>query len=155
MDYWWVIIVGIIGGAAVGVQSPIAGTMGARVGGTASSFIIHLSGAILSALLLVARGGEGIRDWRSLPWYMLGAGVFGLILYQTINVTLPRVGSTMMIALILVIGLLSISFLVIAGAAYASNNIQEFTSVFAVVFAALSTLTGTAVAYYFTDKSKQ
>jgi len=33
---------------------------------------------------------------------MLFAGVFGLILYQTINVTLPRLGSTMMIALIII-----------------------------------------------------
>jgi transporter family-2 protein len=32
---------------------------------------------------------------------MLGAGIFGLILYQTINITLPRLGSTMMIALII------------------------------------------------------
>ena len=101
MGYWLVILIGLIGGAAVGIQSPIAGAMGKRVGGTASSFIIHLSGMILSGVLLVLRGGEKIRDWHTLPWYMLGAGIFGLILYQTINVTLPRVGSTMMIALII------------------------------------------------------
>ena len=33
---------------------------------------------------------------------MLGAGIFGLILYQTINITLPRLGSTTMVALIIV-----------------------------------------------------
>jgi transporter family-2 protein len=33
---------------------------------------------------------------------MLGAGIFGLILYQTINFTLPRLGGTMMIALIII-----------------------------------------------------
>jgi transporter family-2 protein len=102
MGNWWVILVGLIGGAAVGVQSPIAGAMGQRVGGTAGSFIIHVSGAILSGLMLFAIGGEKIRDWRTLPWFMLAAGVFGLILYQTINVTLPRLGSTMMVALIIV-----------------------------------------------------
>jgi transporter family-2 protein len=53
-------------------------------------------------LLLFARGGEKIKDWRSLPWYMLGAGIFGLILYQTINFTLPRLGGTAMITLIIV-----------------------------------------------------
>ena len=101
MAYWVVILIGLIGGAAVGIQSPIAGAMGKRVGGTASSFIIHLSGMIFSGVLLILRGGEKIQDWRTLPWYMLGAGIFGLILYQTINVTLPRVGSTKMIALII------------------------------------------------------
>jgi transporter family-2 protein len=75
--------------------------MGQRVGGTASSFIIHLSGMLLSGVLLLMRGGEKVRDWRALPWYMLAAGVFGVILYQTMTVTLPRLGSTMMIALII------------------------------------------------------
>jgi len=76
--------------------------MGQRVGGIASSFIIHLSGAIFSGLFLFLRGGEKIRDWTTLPWYMLIAGIFGLILYLTINVTLPRLGSTMMVSLIIV-----------------------------------------------------
>jgi transporter family-2 protein len=98
---FFVIVIGLIGGAAVGIQSPIAGAMGQRVGGTASSFIIHLSGLILSGALLFLRGGEKINNWSKLPWYMLGAGIFGVILYQTINVTLPRLGSTMMIVLII------------------------------------------------------
>jgi transporter family-2 protein len=76
--------------------------MGQKLGGPASSFIIHLSGMIFSGILLFVSGGERIRDWRTIPWYMLGAGIFGLILYQTISVTLPRLGSTMMITLIII-----------------------------------------------------
>ena len=102
MQIWLVILIGLIGGIAVGVQSPIAGAMGQRVGGVASSFIIHVSGAIFSGLFLLLRGGEKIKDWTTLPWYMLIAGIFGLTLYLTINVTLPRLGSTMMVALIIV-----------------------------------------------------
>lgn len=101
-DYLLIIIIGLIGGVAVGFQSPIAGAIGQRLGGTASSFIVHLSGMILSGLLLILRGGENIRDWHSLPWYMLGAGIFGVILFQTISVTLPRLGGTMVITLIIV-----------------------------------------------------
>lgn len=101
MEYWAVILIGLIGGVAVGIQTPLSGVIGQRVGGTASSFIIHLSGMILSGVLLVMRGGEKVRDWHTLPWYMLGAGIFGVILFQTINITLPRLGSTMMIALII------------------------------------------------------
>jgi len=102
MQIWLVILIGLIGGVGVGLQVPIAGAMGQRVGGIASSFIIHLSGAIFSGLFLFLRGGEKIRDWTTLPWYMLTAGIFGLILYLTINVTLPRLGSTMMVSLIIV-----------------------------------------------------
>jgi len=105
-----VIFIGLIGGAAVGFQSPIAGAMGQRLGSSASSFIVHLGGAAISALFLFLRGGEQIRDWRSLPWYMLIAGGFGLILIYTISVTLPRLGAATMVMLIivgqLVIGLL-------------------------------------------------
>ena len=97
-----VILAGLLGGVSVGLQGPIAGAMGQRVGGFSSSLIVHLGGTILSGAVLVAIGGENIREWRSLPWYMLGAGVFGVILYQTINITLPRLGSTMMVMLIIV-----------------------------------------------------
>jgi bacterial/archaeal transporter family-2 protein len=102
MQIWLVILIGLIGGVAVGLQTPIAGAMGQRVGGIASSFIIHVSGAIFSGLFLFLHGGEKIKDWHTLPWYMLIAGIFGLILYMTINVTLPRLGTTMVVALIIV-----------------------------------------------------
>jgi transporter family-2 protein len=102
LEFGLVILVGLIGGIAVGVQSPIAGAMGLKIGATASSVIIHLSGLIFSLIFLVFRGGEKIRDWNTLPGYMLGAGIFGLILLQTINVTLPRLGATTMLALIII-----------------------------------------------------
>lgn len=100
-DFLFLALVGVLGGVAVGIQSPIAGAMGQKIGGTASSLIVHLSGMILSALLLWVKGGERIREWQTLPWYMLCAGVFGVILYQTINIVLPKLGSTLMITLII------------------------------------------------------
>ena len=111
MGYWLVILIGLVGGLAVGIQSILAGAMGQKIGGTATSFIIHLGGMVFSGILLVLRGGDKIRDWRSLPWYMLGAGIFGLILYLTISVTLPRVGGTMMMTLI-IIGQLSMGIVI-------------------------------------------
>ena len=102
IEYLTIILIGLIGGIAVGIQSPIAGAMGQRIGGTASSFIVHLSGAILSGMLLFLRGGEKIRDWQTLPWYMLIAGIWGVILYLTISVTLPRLGGTMVVTLIII-----------------------------------------------------
>jgi transporter family-2 protein len=71
------ILAGLIGGIAVGIQSPIAGAMGQKIGGTASSVIVHLSGFIFLLILLVFRGGEKFVIGILLPWYMLGAGIFG------------------------------------------------------------------------------
>ena len=96
-----IILLGLLGGVAVGLQSPIAGAMGQRVGGAASSFIVHVSGAIISGVLLLLLGGEKIGDWRGLSWYMLGAGAFGVVLYLTLSQTFPRLGATA--ALILII----------------------------------------------------
>lgn len=102
LNFIWVVLVGLIGGAAVGIQSPIVGAMGQRLGAVAGSLVVHMSGMVLSALLLVAYGGQNIREWRQLPWYMLLSGIFGLVLFQTINITLPRLGSAAMITLIIV-----------------------------------------------------
>jgi transporter family-2 protein len=102
MENVFTVLIGLLGGAAVGIQSPIAGAMGQKIGGTASSVVVHLSGLIFSVALLLIRGGERIRDWRTLPLYMLGAGFFGLVLYQTINITFPRLGGTIMVALIII-----------------------------------------------------
>ncbi len=96
------IFLGILGGAAVGMQGAIATQMSQRVGGAAGSFIIHLGGAIASLVLLLARGGEQIVQWRQLSWYMLGAGVLGLVLYLTLNQTFPKLGAASAITLIVV-----------------------------------------------------
>ncbi len=96
------VLIGILGGIAVGMQGPIATQMGQRVGSAASSFVVHVSGAFLSGALLLIRGGETIQNWRSLSWYMLGSGFFGVVLYLTINHTMPRLGATTALALIII-----------------------------------------------------
>jgi transporter family-2 protein len=105
------ILIGILGGLAVGTQASVAGEMSRRVGGTATSFIIHLSGAVLSGVLLLARGGEQLHNWRRLSWYMYGAGLFGVLLYLTLARTIPRLGSAAAIALI-IIGQLGVGVLI-------------------------------------------
>ena len=104
-------LIGVLGGVAVGLQGPIATQMGKRVGSATSSFVVHVSGAILSGLLVLIRGGENIRNWRSLSWYMLASGAFGLVLYLTINHTMPRLGATTALALI-IIGQLAVGIVV-------------------------------------------
>ncbi len=105
------IIVGLLGGVAVGTQASIAGEMSRRIGGAATSFIVHLSGAMLSGILLVARGGEQLHNWRRLSWYMWAAGVFGVVLYLALARTIPRLGAANAIVLI-IIGQLAVGMLI-------------------------------------------
>jgi bacterial/archaeal transporter family-2 protein len=72
------VLIGILGGISVGMQGPIVSQMSQRIGNAASSFVVHVSGAFLSGLLLAARGGENIQNWKSLSWYMAGSGFSGL-----------------------------------------------------------------------------
>jgi bacterial/archaeal transporter family-2 protein len=96
------VLIGILGGIAVGMQGPIVSQMSQRIGTMAGAFIVHVSGAILSGALLLALGGENIRNWRILSWYMFISGGFGVILYLTLNQTMPRLGATTALALIII-----------------------------------------------------
>ncbi len=108
------VLIGLTGGVAVGIQSPLSGVMSEKVGGAASSFIIHLSGLIVSGLLLLGRGGEKIENYKVLPWYMFGLGSLGVVLYLTLSYTIPKFGATSAVTLIivgqLIMGLLLDSF---------------------------------------------
>ncbi len=95
------IIIGLIGGLAVGLQGPLSGIMSRTLGPNSATFIIHFSGALASGLLLLLARGENIRQWREVPWYALVSGVLGVILYLTFSHTLPRIGATGAIALLI------------------------------------------------------
>jgi bacterial/archaeal transporter family-2 protein len=96
------VLIGVLGGIAVGVQGPIVSQMSQRIGTMAGTFVVHISGAILSGAILLALGGEKIGNWRNLSWYMFLSGSFGVVLYLTINQTMPRLGATTALALIII-----------------------------------------------------
>ena len=96
------VLIGILGGLAVGVQGPIVSQISQRIGTMAGAFVVHVSGAILSGALLLALGGENIGNWRNLSWYMFLSGSFGVVLYLTLNQTMPRLGATTALALIII-----------------------------------------------------
>jgi bacterial/archaeal transporter family-2 protein len=96
-----VVLIGLISGVAVGLQSPLASMITQRLGMLESIFIIHIGGAILIAIPLILMGGGNLGDWRSLPWYALGAGSMGLIVVAGVSFMIPRVGVATAITLII------------------------------------------------------
>jgi transporter family-2 protein len=87
-----IVLVGLIGGLAVGMQGPLASVLTQRMGPLESSFVVHLGGALVSIVPLVIIGGGKLGQWRSAPWYALGAGVFGLVVLSAVSYTIPRIG---------------------------------------------------------------
>ncbi len=106
-----VILLGLLGGVAVGVQSPLASIIAQRLGSLESVFIIHLGGAVAAGLLLVFQRGGQLTEWRSVPWYALGAGALGLVVITAATYIIPRQGVVMMTFLI-VTGQLMMSLLI-------------------------------------------
>lgn len=86
------ILIGLAGGIAVGLQAPLASIMTQRMGPLESSFIVHLGGAVLSIIPLLIIGGGKLGQWRSAPWYALCAGFFGLVVLSAVSYTIPRIG---------------------------------------------------------------
>lgn len=94
------VLVGLIGGVAVGVQNPLAAQMGRRVGILESAFIIHLGGALLAGVPLLLAGGGGLGRWREVPWYALGAGGLGVVLVSAVSFIVPRIGIATAVSLL-------------------------------------------------------
>jgi transporter family-2 protein len=96
-----IIVIGLLSGVAVGLQSPLASMITQRLGMVESIFIIHLGGTLLILIPLLAIRGGNLGDWRSLPWYALGAGAMGLIVVGGVSFMIPRVGVAASITLII------------------------------------------------------
>jgi len=87
-----ILLIGLAGGVAVGLQSPMASMITQRLGMFESVFIVHVGGALFALIPLLFYGGGKLAQWRSVPWYALGAGIFGLIVIGAISYMIPRIG---------------------------------------------------------------
>ena len=87
-----ILSVGLLGGVAVGLQSPLSSLISQRLGVFESIFIVHVGGAVAALLPLLFMGGGRLGEWRTLPGYALGAGVFGLVVIGAASYMIPRIG---------------------------------------------------------------
>ena len=96
-----IVIVGLLSGVAVGLQSPLASMITQRLGMLESIFIVHIGGALVILIPLVFLRGGNLGNWRSLPWYALAAGTMGLIVVGGVSFLIPRIGVAASITLII------------------------------------------------------
>jgi transporter family-2 protein len=88
----FLMIIAMFAGLAAGLQVPLSSLMSQRLGTLESVFIVHFGGAVAAIIPLLAKGGGALPAWRSVPWYALGAGALGLILFGAFSYTIPRLG---------------------------------------------------------------
>lgn len=87
-----VILIAIVGGIAVAVQSQFIGLIDTRLGTLESVFITYTGGAILATLTMLIFRPDNLKNWHTLPWYVFTAGFLGLIIIGTISFSVPRLG---------------------------------------------------------------
>ncbi len=104
------IILGLLGGLAVGLQGPLTSIMSSKIGVVGSIFIIHLGGTLAALLLILIFGAGNLGQWRTVPWYALGAGALGLVILSAVSYTIPRLGVaptvTLIVAAQLILGMI-------------------------------------------------
>lgn len=97
------IAIGLVSGAAIGMQGPMASIITQKLGVLESVFIVHIGGVVVSLLpLLVFQGGGKLSQWRVLPWYVFFAGVFGFVVLASISFLIPQIGATSAIILVMI-----------------------------------------------------
>ena len=96
-----VILVGLMGGIAIGLQAPLATMISHRLGVWESVFIVHLGGLLVVSIPLVFLGGGRLGHWQSVPWYALAGSTLGVAVISSTVYMVPRVGVAAAIMLII------------------------------------------------------
>ena len=96
----------LVAGSAISFQSLFSGTLGSRVGVMESAFIIHLGGLLLAGLILVGMRGGNLGAWRAVPWYVLSAGLLGVLIVGGYSFAVPKLGLAASLTLAIVVQLI-------------------------------------------------
>jgi len=86
------IIIAALGGIAITLQAQFMGVMDKNIGTLESMFITYASGGLMIGFAMLINKGGNLSAWRSVPWYVLSAGVLGLIIVGTIGYSTQRLG---------------------------------------------------------------
>ena len=88
----FLILLPVIGGIAGTLQAHFMGVMDSKLGTAESMFITYGSGGLLIGLVMLLLRGGALGEWQTVPWYVLSAGVLGLVVVGIIGFTAPRIG---------------------------------------------------------------
>ena len=95
--------IAIVGGMAVALQGQFMGQMDRNIGTAESVFITYGVGAVLVGLMMLAlKGGALSTAFTAVPTYTFISGILGLIIVASIGYTVPRLGVTTALTLVLV-----------------------------------------------------
>ena len=87
-----VVLIAVLGGLAGALQSQFLGVMEERVGTLASTFVTYAGGGLAVAILMLVFQGNRLSELRTLPWWVYGAGLMGLVVVASLGVSVANLG---------------------------------------------------------------
>jgi transporter family-2 protein len=100
-QYVAVLLVALLGGLAAVVQAQLNGVMDKGMGTFESVFVTYSVGGIVIALIMLLLRGGNLSALRTLPWYVIFAGLCGLVIIGSISFTVPRLGLVATVTLLI------------------------------------------------------
>ena len=95
--------IALVGGMAITLQGQFMGQMDRNIGTAESVFITYGIGAVLAGLMmLMLKGGALSTAFTAVPTYTFISGILGLIIVASLGYTVPRLGVTTALTLVIV-----------------------------------------------------
>ncbi len=86
------ILLAIVGGVAGTLQANFMGVMDQNLGTVESVFITYGGGGLVIGLAMLFLRGGNLGAMVTLPWYVLSAGLLGLVVVGILGFAAPRIG---------------------------------------------------------------
>ncbi|OAT82948.1 DMT family transporter [Desulfotomaculum copahuensis] len=88
------LLIAALSGVTMAVQGSLDAALGKVIGLLETTFIVHLVGLVLAALLLFGcRLGDGqLARYAQAPWYTYLGGVLGVLIIYAVVRSIPKVG---------------------------------------------------------------
>ncbi len=86
------ILLAIVGGAAGTLQANFMGVIDQNLGTVESVFITYGGGGLVIGLAMLFLRGGNLGAIATLPWYVLSAGLLGLVVVGILGFAAPRIG---------------------------------------------------------------
>ena len=86
------ILLAIVGGVAGTLQANFMGVMDQNLGTVESMFITYGGGGLVIGLAMLFLRGGNLGAMVTLPWYVLSAGLLGLVVVGILGFAAPRIG---------------------------------------------------------------
>lgn len=105
------VVLALVTGALIAVQSSWNGIAGKNLGAINTGLLSLVAGGSVAFIILLVKRGVASDALRSSLWYVVGAGVLGIVILGSISYVVQRVGVTAGLAGV-ILGQLLVAFLI-------------------------------------------